>query len=326
MAHTNHVIAPSDLNVTARGCGRHSAAVESGQISCLGIEDSVDNDPSKFALTSRGTDRSLMRYTLQASSADIRMAWVRDIGQILESQRNFLNGKVVLGQVLFLVAKVLSYFYRYEDIVLPSSCSAQVHIAEQVLHTLDEVRALKRSLANKMDTLELMVLEHNYDMVGISETWLDESHDWAVNLQGYSLFRNDRTDKRGRESPKIMEATENILIKQIDEAATQGEVIIMGDFNYPEIDWGTETCSSSKALQSPIEYQRRESKSNSLGRSSNSSMMDTSRGGLRPHSSASMDRNKVPNLKSYNSSLPSLYLPSNPRESRLGSKVGLKVL
>ncbi|CAJ0964683.1 unnamed protein product [Ranitomeya imitator] len=39
---------------------------------------------------------------------------------------------------------------------------------------------------------------------------------------------------------------ENILVKQIDEAATQGEVIIMGDFNYPEIDWGTETCSSSK--------------------------------------------------------------------------------
>ncbi|CAJ0960820.1 unnamed protein product [Ranitomeya imitator] len=152
-----------------------------------------------------------------------------------------------------------------------------------------------RSLANKMDELELMLLEHNYDMVGISETWLDESHDWAVNLQGYSLFRNDRTDKRGGgvclyvksslnpilrdnigefnenveslwveirggrknnklligvcyKSPKIMEAMENILVKQIDEAATQGEVIIMGDFNYPEIDWGTETCSSSKVF------------------------------------------------------------------------------
>ncbi|CAJ0965034.1 unnamed protein product [Ranitomeya imitator] len=48
-----------------------------------------------------------------------------------------------------------------------------------------------------MDELELMLLEHNYDMVGITETWLDESHDWAINLQGYSLFRNDRTDKRG---------------------------------------------------------------------------------------------------------------------------------
>ncbi|XP_063808401.1 rho guanine nucleotide exchange factor 25 isoform X2 [Pseudophryne corroboree] len=136
------------------------------KISCLGIEESVDNDPCKFALTSRGTDRSVVRYILQASFPEIRSAWVRDISQILESQRNFLN-----------------------------------------------------------------------------------------------------------------------------------------------------------ALQSPIEYQRRESKSNSLGRSSNSSMMETTRVGLRPHSSASMDRNRVPNLKSYNSSLPSLYLPSNPRESRFGNKV-----
>ncbi|XP_075055453.1 rho guanine nucleotide exchange factor 25 isoform X2 [Mixophyes fleayi] len=135
------------------------------KISCLGIEESVDNDPCRFALTSRGADRSVVRYILQAPSPEIRTAWVRDIGQILDSQRNFLN-----------------------------------------------------------------------------------------------------------------------------------------------------------ALQSPIEYQRRESKSNSLGRSSNSSMMETARGGLRPHSSASMDRNKIPNLKSYNSSLPSLYLPSNPRESRFGNK------
>ncbi|XP_063283614.1 rho guanine nucleotide exchange factor 25 isoform X2 [Pelobates fuscus] len=137
------------------------------KISCLGLEESIENDPCKFALTSRGADRSLVRYILQASSPEIKIAWVRDIGQILESQRNFLN-----------------------------------------------------------------------------------------------------------------------------------------------------------ALQSPIEYQRRESKSNSLGRGCNSQMMEAARGGLRPHSSASMDRNKVPNLKSYNSSLPSLYLPSNSRpDSRhLGNK------
>ncbi|OCT95759.1 rho guanine nucleotide exchange factor 25 isoform X1 [Xenopus laevis] len=129
------------------------------KISCLGIEESVDNDPCRFALTSRGTDRSLVRYILQASAQEIRLAWIRDIGLILDSQRNFLN-----------------------------------------------------------------------------------------------------------------------------------------------------------ALQSPIEYQRRESKSSSLGRNSNLHIMETSHGALRPHSSASMDRNKVPNLKSYNSSLPSLYLPSNPRQ------------
>ncbi|KAM8975307.1 rho guanine nucleotide exchange factor 25 isoform 2-T2 [Pelodytes ibericus] len=137
------------------------------KISCLGMEESIDNDPCKFSLTSRGADRSMIRYILQASSPEIRMAWLRDIGQILDSQRNFLN-----------------------------------------------------------------------------------------------------------------------------------------------------------ALQSPIEYQRRESKSNSLGRACNSQMMETAKGGLRPHSSASMDRNKVPNLKSYNSSLPSLYMPCNSRsDSRhLGNK------
>uniref|UniRef100_A0A8C5PRH8 Rho guanine nucleotide exchange factor 25 n=1 Tax=Leptobrachium leishanense TaxID=445787 RepID=A0A8C5PRH8_9ANUR len=137
------------------------------KISCLGIEESVDNDPCKFALSSRGADRSLIRFILQAASPEIKTAWVRDIAQILESQRNFLN-----------------------------------------------------------------------------------------------------------------------------------------------------------ALQSPIEYQRRESKSNSLGRGCNSQMMEAARGGLRPHSSASMDRNKVPNLKSYNSSLPSLYLPSNsrPENRHIGNK------
>ncbi|XP_053564176.1 rho guanine nucleotide exchange factor 25 isoform X2 [Bombina bombina] len=140
------------------------------KVSCLGIEESMDYDPCKFVLTSRGTDRSVVRYILQASSPEIRMAWVRDIGQILESQRNFLN-----------------------------------------------------------------------------------------------------------------------------------------------------------ALQSPIEYQRRESKSNSLGRSANSRMMETACAGLRPHSSASMDRNKVPHLMSCNSSLPSLYMPNNhrPDNRQQGAKAHL---
>ncbi|CAL8335673.1 unnamed protein product [Lota lota] len=53
------------------------------------------------------------------------------------------------------------------------------------------------------------------------------------------------------------------------------------------------------ALQSPIEYQRRESKSGSLGRAMRSP-------DARPHSSASMDRNRLPSLCSYNTSLPSL--------------------
>ncbi|XP_072306037.1 rho guanine nucleotide exchange factor 25 isoform X1 [Eucyclogobius newberryi] len=62
------------------------------------------------------------------------------------------------------------------------------------------------------------------------------------------------------------------------------------------------------ALQSPIEYQRRESKSNSLGRCMRPPLSATS--SLRPHSSASIDRHKLPSLHSHNTSLPALFLPS----------------
>ncbi|CAB1353765.1 unnamed protein product [Coregonus sp. 'balchen'] len=61
---------------------------------------------------------------------------------------------------------------------------------------------------------------------------------------------------------------------------------------------------------SPIEYQRRESKSNSLRGAMKAPVTPTS--GLRPHSSASIDRHRLPYLRSYNTSLPSLHLPSQP--------------
>ncbi|XP_070967238.1 rho guanine nucleotide exchange factor 25-like isoform X2 [Oncorhynchus clarkii lewisi] len=125
------------------------------KLSCLGVEDHCEEDPCRLVLTSRGSDGSVARFVLQASSQETRRAWVNDVVQILETQRNFLN-----------------------------------------------------------------------------------------------------------------------------------------------------------ALQSPIEYQRRESKSNSLRGAMNAPVAPTS--GLRPHSSASIDRHRLPNLRSYNTSLPSLHLPSQP--------------
>lgn len=63
------------------------------QVSCLGVEPSVDGDDARFVLTSRNPDGSVVRFQLQASSPEIGRAWVNDVVQILESQRNFLNGK-----------------------------------------------------------------------------------------------------------------------------------------------------------------------------------------------------------------------------------------
>lgn len=63
------------------------------QVSSLGLEPCVDNDPCKFALISRGTERGTVRYILQAATPEIGQAWVADVGRILETQRDFLNGK-----------------------------------------------------------------------------------------------------------------------------------------------------------------------------------------------------------------------------------------
>ena len=58
-----------------------------------------------------------------------------------------------------------------------------------------------RSIVNKHKELELYVKQESIDIIGISETLLNESiADSEMNLDGYTLFRRDRNDelkKRG---------------------------------------------------------------------------------------------------------------------------------
>ncbi|XP_051818720.1 rho guanine nucleotide exchange factor 25 isoform X1 [Antechinus flavipes] len=61
------------------------------KVSCLGLEKNTQGDPCRFTLTSRGPEGGVQRYILQASDAAISEVWTRQIAQILESQRNFLN-------------------------------------------------------------------------------------------------------------------------------------------------------------------------------------------------------------------------------------------
>ena len=55
----------------------------------LVLEDNGDGDPCKVALMNRETSE---RVILQAANSDIQQAWVQDINQVLETQRDFLNG------------------------------------------------------------------------------------------------------------------------------------------------------------------------------------------------------------------------------------------
>lgn len=59
------------------------------QVSYLAMQDSVEGDPCKFVLWSRG---SAERFTLQASSASVKMTWVDTIAILLDAQNSFLSG------------------------------------------------------------------------------------------------------------------------------------------------------------------------------------------------------------------------------------------
>ena len=47
-------------------------------------------------------------------------------------------------------------------------------------------------MGNKQEELEATMLVGNYDVVAITETWWDDSHDWSLAVDGYKLFRRDR--------------------------------------------------------------------------------------------------------------------------------------
>ncbi|XP_057701126.1 rho guanine nucleotide exchange factor 25 isoform X1 [Corythoichthys intestinalis] len=61
------------------------------KVSCLGVEQNSGESPCSLVLTSRGTNSSVTRFIMQAFSPEIQQAWLSDVLQILETQRNFLN-------------------------------------------------------------------------------------------------------------------------------------------------------------------------------------------------------------------------------------------
>ena len=54
-----------------------------------------------------------------------------------------------------------------------------------------------RSMDNKQEELEAIIQQDGYDLVAITETWWDNSHDWHAVMDGYRLFRKDRPTRRG---------------------------------------------------------------------------------------------------------------------------------
>ena len=54
-----------------------------------------------------------------------------------------------------------------------------------------------RSMGNKQEELEATACQGNYDVVTITETWWDDSHNWSAAMDVYKLFRRDWQGRRG---------------------------------------------------------------------------------------------------------------------------------
>lgn len=48
------------------------------------------------------------------------------------------------------------------------------------------------SLGNTQEELEATMLVEKQDVVAVTGTWWDDSHNWSVAIDGYKLFSRDR--------------------------------------------------------------------------------------------------------------------------------------
>lgn len=54
-----------------------------------------------------------------------------------------------------------------------------------------------RSIRNKINELTVQLSIYSYDIVAITETWLQGDQDWELNIEGYSTIRKDRQERKG---------------------------------------------------------------------------------------------------------------------------------
>ncbi|RMB93635.1 hypothetical protein DUI87_29862 [Hirundo rustica rustica] len=148
-----------------------------------------------------------------------------------------------------------------------------------------------RSMGNKKEELEVMVQQQSCDVVGIMETWWEDSHGWSTALNGYKLFRRDRKGRRsggvalyikqtfdtvGIETkedgveclwvrikgkankadillavcyrpPNQEEEADNLFYKQLGNVSGSSALVLVGDFNLPDICWELNTAEKRQS-------------------------------------------------------------------------------
>ncbi|KAJ7407222.1 hypothetical protein BTVI_63707 [Pitangus sulphuratus] len=130
-----------------------------------------------------------------------------------------------------------------------------------------------------------------FDIIGISETWWNETCDWSALLDSYRLFRRDRQGRRGEGvalylieelehmdltvgngtvkslcirikgktnnvdiimrvcyRPPSQDADANkLFFEELRDVSKSTALVLMGDFNLPEINWEHHTAGTTQA-------------------------------------------------------------------------------
>ncbi|GAB0207732.1 hypothetical protein GRJ2_003238900 [Grus japonensis] len=148
-------------------------------------------------------------------------------------------------------------------------------------------------MGNKQEELEVCVRSQGHDLIAITETWWDSSHDWNAVMDGCVLFGRDRPARRGggvalyvREQlecielrlgvdeerveslwlrmkgqanmgdtvvgvdyrpPDQEEEVNEAFYRQLEVASQSQALVLMGDFNHPDICWKSNTAKHAQS-------------------------------------------------------------------------------
>ncbi|GAB0180200.1 hypothetical protein GRJ2_000485300 [Grus japonensis] len=142
------------------------------------------------------------------------------------------------------------------------------------------------SVGNKQEELEAIGQQENYAIVAIMKTWWDDLHNWSAAMDGYKLFRRARHGRRGsgvalyvRECfdcleldnsdervrirgkankadimvgvcyrpPNREEEADEIFYKQLGEVSQSLALVLVGDFNLPDVCWKYNTAERKQS-------------------------------------------------------------------------------
>lgn len=78
------------------------------------------------------------------------------------------------------------------------------------------------SMGNKQEELESCMWSQGYDLIAVTETRWDSSYDWNAIMEGYALFKKDRTGRQGGRVALYKRPEENSK-RTIEHSSLTGE-------------------------------------------------------------------------------------------------------